>query len=68
MAVIVPTIIKVMTARMEVVDRDAAPLIPCPEVHPLERRVPKPTKKPPNASRHHWIFVNQNPSDEIVIV
>ena len=65
---IIPTVRKVATAYSEVVDNEANPLMPCPEVHPFESRVPKPTRKPPNASLHHCTEVVKNPSEDNVIV
>ena len=49
----IPTPINVITAYREAVEREASPLMPCPEVQPRESRVPKPTRKPPRASLHH---------------
>ena len=68
MAVNIPTVMKVTTAKSEVVDSDAKPLIPCPEVHPFESLVPNPTRKPPIASLHHSTDVVKKPSAANVIV
>jgi len=52
-AVKIAIIKKVITAKKEDNENEARPHIPCPEVQPLENLVPKPTKKPPRARRHH---------------
>lgn len=65
-AVTIPTARKVMTAYKEAEDRDANPLIPCPEVHPWESLVPNPTRNPPNTKRHHWTVVVKKPSGDSV--
>lgn len=67
-AVNIPTVMKVITATSEVVDSDAKPLMPCPDVQPFESLVPKPTRKPPIASLHHSTDVVKNPSAARVIV
>ena len=67
-AVSIPTVMNVITATSEVVDNDAKPLMPCPDVHPFESLVPKPTRKPPIASLHHSTDVVKNPSVAKVIV
>ena len=67
-AVIIATPINTITAIMEVLDRDAIPLIPCPEVHPLDSRVPNPTKSPPNAILQSWTVVVQKPVGDKVNV
>ena len=45
-AVVAPVIIKVITAINDRGDRRPKPHIPCPLVHPLPNRVPKPTNNP----------------------
>lgn len=67
-AVNIPTAINVITAESDVVDNDAKPLIPCPDVQPFDSLVPKPTKNPPNASLHHSTVVVKKPSVAKVIV
>ena len=67
-AVNIPTVMKVITAKSEVVESDAKPLIPWPDVHPLDNLVPKPTRKPPIASLHHSTDVVKKPSVAKVIV
>ncbi len=59
---------KVSTATAEVDDSDAKPLIPCPDVHPFESLVPKPTRNPPIASLHHSTDVVKKPSAANVMV
>jgi hypothetical protein len=42
--------------------------MPCPEVHPLESLVPKPTSNPPKANLHNCTEVDQKPVGERVRV
>jgi hypothetical protein len=67
-AVTMATPIKTITAYRDVLESDANPLIPCPEVHPLESLVPKPTSNPPRNSLHTCTEVVQNPVGESVRV
>jgi hypothetical protein len=46
-AAIAPVVMKVATATRERCDRRESPHTPCPLVHPLPRRAPYPTRRPP---------------------
>ena len=58
----------VITATSEVVESDAKPLIPCPDVQPLDNLVPNPTRKPPTASLHQSTEVVKKLAEANVIV
>ena len=60
--------INTITALSEVVDSDARPLIPCPDVQPSDNRVPNPTRRPPRASLQSCTEVVQNPVGESISV
>jgi len=68
LAVTIATPIKTITALSEVVDSDARPLIPCPDVQPSDNRVPNPTSSPPRASLQSCTELVQNPVGESVSV
>jgi len=53
-----PPIKKKIVATSELNCKLERPEIECPEVHPLAYRVPKPTKKPPNAMNKKPFSVN----------
>jgi hypothetical protein len=55
---------KINTAYTLVVDNEANPLIPCPDVQPLLSLVPNPTKKPPKINLHNGNELTQKPSGE----
>ena len=55
----IPTIIKVMVAKIDLNEKRLIPLIPCQLVQPLLNLVPKPTNIPPP--------INKNKEFEIVI-
>ena len=67
-AVNIPTVMNVITATSDVVDREASPLIPCPEVQPFDSLVPNPTRNPPIANLYHSTDVVKKPSVAKVIV
>ena len=68
LAVTIAIPMKTITALSDVTDNDARPLIPCPDVHPSDSRVPNPTSNPPRANLQSGTEVFQNPVGEIVRV
>lgn len=67
-AVKMATPMNTITALKDVVDSDASPLIPCPEVQPSDSLVPKPTSRPPRASLQTCSEVIQKPEGDSVKV
>ena len=47
-AVKIPVVINIITAKIDLIDNLGIPQTPCPEVHPFPIFEPKPTKNPAN--------------------
>mmetsp|Transcript_22079 Transcript_22079/g.59563 ORF Transcript_22079/g.59563 Transcript_22079/m.59563 type:complete len:286 (-) Transcript_22079:36-893(-) len=59
-AAVKPAAMKVSVYAIDLGDRRALPLMPCPEVQPLPRPAPKPTSRPPATWRQGAICVTLN--------
>ena len=60
-----PNNIKIMVAKIDLIENLLIPQMPCPDVQPLPILVPNPTKKPPKIINIKEFVISKVPEDSL---